>query len=395
MRPAVLVLLAALLALAPLAAQAEDVGAEDARPVGPVPWTADEAGLAPPPAGDEAPSVALDGAADPLTDEAGAQGVQPPNGPVLPNIGGLVVPRFCIQGYPFGACFVGPSSDSLRPLPKDNTSEEEASGAPADAAVLVVAEPEPEEPADGPATSVGVQTPPPDPVPAPTAPHGGVPSRRSPSSLQQASLPANRLSWQIATAAFALPSALLAKLASVLVLRRRARDTSPTMRDAVQEAIAARPGIRHRELVRRIGRGNGTVEHHVRRLIAEGKVARLRVGASTAYALAGDLSAQEAGLRLALEGRTSRRLAIDVAAHPASRLTEVALRVGVSLATAHYQAGKLVAAGILRDVAGAGGRRLEPTPAGLACLAAVTADGPAVASPFGAPLGLRAMASST
>lgn len=201
------------------------------------------------------------------------------------------------------------------------------------------------------------------------------------------------LAW--ALAGFALPGALLAKILSVLALRRDARAARATLREAVLDAVARQPGIRHRELVRRIGHGNGTVEHHVRALIAEGRVARVRHGASTAYFVAGDLTAHEARLRLALQGRTSRRLALDVAAHPGSRLTDVARRVGVSLATAHYQAGKLAALGLLRDAAGtgAGGRRLEATPAALACLAAMEAEGAAVASPFGAPLGARSVPS--
>jgi DNA-binding MarR family transcriptional regulator len=223
------------------------------------------------------------------------------------------------------------------------------------------------------------------PETAPQAPHAGSPRPGREAGLREAAgRPAGQLSWALAATAVALPGALLAKLASILALRRSRRDAQPTLRQAVLDAVARQPGIRHRELVRRIGHGNGTVEHHVRALLAEGRVARVRRGGSTAYFPAGAMPPDQALLRLALHGRTSRLLALDVAAHPGSRLTEVARRLGVSLATAHYQAGKLVAAGVLRDAAGPRGRRLEATPSGHATIAAVMgADG---AMPMGESL---------
>lgn len=402
MRSALLAFLAGLLAFAPLAA-AQAEGVADPGWMGPVPWPVEDAA-----AGLDAgtlgvdpglPSPAPEDLADALAGEAGMQALQPPNAAVIPpSVGGLV-PRFCIIDNtvaPLGGCFVSGIGPHPTP-PSDNGSGEPPADASADATGALILEEAAHAPRDNAsaadAAGAGPASPS-DPFPTPSPSKGGAPSHPAPTSLRQAPAPGGSLAWELATAAVALPGALLAKLASILVLRRRGRGASPTMRETVLEAIAARPGVRHRELVRRVGRGNGTVEHHVRALLAEGRIVRLRVGASTAYALAGDLSPGEARLRLALAGRTSRSLALDVAAHPGTRLTEVAVRVGVSLATAHYQAGKLVAAGILRDLAGAGGRRLEPTPAGRACLAAVMADGPAVAVPFGAQVAPMRSASS-
>ncbi|HUR26497.1 MAG TPA: hypothetical protein VM327_10840 [Candidatus Thermoplasmatota archaeon] len=182
--------------------------------------------------------------------------------------------------------------------------------------------------------------------------------------------------WAVLGAALALPWALGMKVLATLMGLRRASHVGreeagrPSRRGAVLEAVQREPGIRHSDLVARIGRGNGTVEHHVRALLAEGQLARVRGLGSTLYFLKGALPEAEARMRLALQGSTSRRMAALVAARPGIRLGEVARAAGISGATAHYQAGKLVRAGILCAEPGPG-RRLTVTAEGAACLAAL------------------------
>lgn len=162
--------------------------------------------------------------------------------------------------------------------------------------------------------------------------------------------------------ALAVPWVLGLKAVSLLALGRGSRSN---LREAVLALVAADPGLRHAELVRRLGRGNGTVEHHVRTLLAEGRLARLRRGGSTGYYPA-SMPEGHARLRLALQGATARRLAETLAREPGLRLTEAARRAGVSSPTAHYHLRRLVAAGVLRGDAG----RFEVAPAALPLLAA-------------------------
>ena len=220
------------------------------------------------------------------------------------------------------------------------------------------------------------------PADAPSAPSEGASRVPAPASVPG-------LNWAVVTAAITLPWAIgLKVLATLFGLRRASRLAGgtaerPSLRAAVLEAVAGEPGIRHSDLVARIGRGNGTVEHHVRALLAEGRLARVRGLGSTLYFPAGALGEGEARMRLALQGRTSRRMAQALAARPGLRLGELARGVGVSDATAHYHAGKLVQAGVVREEAGVG-RRLALTAEGEACLAALPAGpGAAPSSPQG------------
>jgi DNA-binding MarR family transcriptional regulator len=373
--PALLVALAIL--AAPAAAQVPADGATAEEPpavAGPggVAWAGGE--------GFAGPAAPEDAAGPPL----------PSAGPVMPRLP-IDLPKVCMMQFEVGSC-IEPSFEGSSP-PRPANGPVEAEAGPEAEAASAPPEPMPEIAASGEAAAALEQQPV-EPAPGQPLPDSRGPAPVQPRSgssgpvLQEAPSVQPRLAWALA-ASLALPGALLAKLLASLLALRRPRGGRSSLRDAVLEAVAAHPGIRHRELVRRIGHGNGTVEHHVRSLIAEGRVQRVRLGGATAYAAAG-VAPGELPLLMALEGRTSRRLAQDVAAHPGSRLTDVAARLGVSLATAHYQAGKLAAAGVLRDApAPSGGRRLELTPAGLACVAALHEDRGAGRPPLAAPASLR------
>jgi hypothetical protein len=173
--------------------------------------------------------------------------------------------------------------------------------------------------------------------------------------------------WALAAAAVTVPWALALKL-SLLLLRRR--DRRSPVRDEVLQAILRRPGIRHRELVLLIGRGNGTVEHHVLRLAREGKVALVRGPRSTSYFGQGTVAPELLRVLPALRRRTALGIAQAVAAAPGVRATEVARRVGVSLPTVSYHVKILAERGVLQ----AGPAGLLLTKAGTEGLALMAED---------------------
>lgn len=193
--------------------------------------------------------------------------------------------------------------------------------------------------------------------------------------------------WTAAALATALllPSALALKLASLLGLpwRSRERAESPVVA-ALLAIVAAEPGIHHTSLVRRLGKGNGTVEHHARRLAAAGRLVRHQAAGYTCY-LPPAADPRVAAAHAALRGPTSRRLAAAAAESPGT-LSQLAAALGLAVSTVHYHAGRLVAAGVLQEARQGAGRGLALTDVGRACL------GPAPAAAASPPAGQAAEA---
>jgi DNA-binding MarR family transcriptional regulator len=220
---------------------------------------------------------------------------------------------------------------------------------------------QPTEPADGPAAAVLEAS-----APVPEAPPSRLPSPHAadpaPAMQRQARLAPEAgglLQALLSSVALALPGALALKGAwAWFLLRRQQRQTC---RAAVLDAIGSHPGLRHTELVRIVGRGNGTVEHHVQRLAEDGLVSRVRQAGATCYFPAGAEQAQDARLHLALAGRTSREVALELARSPGLRLSDLAQRIGLRVSSAHYQVAKLEQAGALvRECSSGGSLKLSP-----------------------------------
>lgn len=196
----------------------------------------------------------------------------------------------------------------------------------------------------------------PEPVPADAdappqgTPQGPVPDLEPSPVAVQGGWTRQLLVWSAVAAAALVPSLAL-KLLSLLALRR-GRQPSP-LRDEVLRLLAAEPGMHHMELVRRVGRGNGTVEHHVLALVREGRVQRLRTPGYTCYFLAAGparpADGRVAQARASVRGRTRRRLVAALAGGPARSLSELAEALGIAASTAHYHARRLAAAGVLAE----------------------------------------------
>lgn len=268
-------------------------------------------------------------------------------------VAGPWVPEWCYHDETFEFCthdaepFLGIEEEA------DVAAEENATRpVPAENATVA---PAPEEAAPMPETVEEVA--PFAALPAPAAPQEpseqapALPSwEPSPTSARVEPLQKPEAGWgwalaAAAAAAVAVPWALALKL-SLLLLRRR-QQASP-MRDAVLRAVLQRPGIRHRELVLLIGRGNGTVEHHLQHLMRDGKVVQVRGPKSTSYFGHGAVSPELVRVLPALRRKTALAVARAVAAAPGVRATEVARRVGVSLPTVSYHAKILAERGLVQ-----------------------------------------------
>lgn len=211
----------------------------------------------------------------------------------------------------------------------------------------------------------------PEPEPAP-------PARPEPSTVAEetADAPSPRASFLAAVALAGIPLALLAKLAASLLAWLKSK--RPSARAKVLAAIAANPGIHHAELVRLVGQGNGTVEHHVLRMRREGLIATDQAFGMTCYYPSGARPADLAHAA-ALRRASSRRMALALADRPGIALGELARRLGVPPSTAHYQARKLAATGLVAHEEVAGRRRFRLTVQGQALVERVRVPAPAPA----------------
>ena len=244
--------------------------------------------------------------------------------------------------------------------------------APAEASAEPFEEPAPEAPVahfDLPSAEPGRRPPARDPEPAlPARDAPSRPGRDLPGFQEAVAAMPPVLLLAAAAAAVLVPSTLLLKLASMLALRSRRKASG--VPDTLLALLRREPGLHHMELVRRLGKGNGTVEHHLLRMVRAGTVRRVQTPGYTCYFASGPADAPDpqAALRVALRAPTARRLAAAVARAPPSSLSQLAQALGIAVSTAHYHAGRLVAAGLLRGGRDGGRRTFTLTDGGRACL---------------------------
>jgi DNA-binding MarR family transcriptional regulator len=181
-------------------------------------------------------------------------------------------------------------------------------------------------------------------------------------------------------------------LVAILLARRRAGlpllplgqkngRARATVRDAVLEAVRANPGIHKQGLVRHLGRSNGTIEHHLDRLVAAGEVVLVRRNGYNCHFAAAGVDRRIMGAAAVLKSETARSLLQAVAATPGLGLTVAARALGASVSTIHYHLGRLAEAGLVQVHAAGSARHVHPTP--LAHQALATWAGAAPASDAG------------
>jgi DNA-binding MarR family transcriptional regulator len=136
-------------------------------------------------------------------------------------------------------------------------------------------------------------------------------------------------------------------------------------RAQIVQAVEARPGIHHQELVRLIDKGNGAVEHHLQKLVIGGLIVRHRGTGYTCYFAKGAIDRRQMAAAPLLKSPVAQGVLEAARARPGTTLSQVARELGVSVPTVHYHAQRLQAAGLIDA---RGGLR-------------ATADGQAAAAP--------------
>lgn len=118
-------------------------------------------------------------------------------------------------------------------------------------------------------------------------------------------------------------------------------------RARILEIVQAEPGIHSEDLRRRTGLAQGTLQHHVRKLVETGVLVRRRVGGYTCYHAPGAADAQ--GLEAQAVGRSAaaRRILAALEEDPSLSGTALAERLGMSRQSVHYHLKRLRASGLV------------------------------------------------
>ncbi|MCA1818642.1 MAG: winged helix-turn-helix transcriptional regulator [Thermoplasmatota archaeon] len=138
------------------------------------------------------------------------------------------------------------------------------------------------------------------------------------------------------------------------------------LRAEIHQRIEAEPGLHHQALVRALGRAHGTVEHHLRKLVEGGLVARVQGKGYTCYFPKGRLDYRAMAAAPFLKSPVARSILDNVRRKPGIRTGELARALAVAPATIHYHVERLRGAGLIDGALAHGAMRLTATEAGTA-----------------------------
>lgn len=139
-------------------------------------------------------------------------------------------------------------------------------------------------------------------------------------------------------------------------------------RRQIYEAIVAEPGIHLQALVRTTGQGKGTIDHHLRKLLAANRVVVAPGAGYTCYFPAGtDRRIVEAGP--VLRAGSAKAILQAIAARPGANGSQIAAQVGLNRGTVLHHLKRLQAAGLVTVQTEAGVSRVFPTKAASLSLA--------------------------
>jgi len=119
------------------------------------------------------------------------------------------------------------------------------------------------------------------------------------------------------------------------------------VRAEIHQAIEARPGIHQQDLVRLVGKGNGTVEHHLRKLLDAGLVTRVQGTGYTCYFLKGSTDRHTMAAAPVLKSPIAQAVLEAARLRPGVPPSVLARELGVSPPTISYHLRRLESAGLV------------------------------------------------
>ncbi len=131
-------------------------------------------------------------------------------------------------------------------------------------------------------------------------------------------------------------------------------------RAQILQELEAEPGLHHNELRRRLGAGNGVVEHHLRILVANDLVIRRKEAGYVCFFPARGIDRRDVAALPWLKSDGVRKVLASVAAQPGQSGKEIAAAARLDPATVNYHLKRLREAGLVE--ARREGRRLAVHP---------------------------------
>ncbi len=119
------------------------------------------------------------------------------------------------------------------------------------------------------------------------------------------------------------------------------------VRSDIFDAIQADPGIHFQELVRRIGKGRGTMEHHVRKMVAADILVEKANKGFNCFFPKGEVDRHVMAAAPLLKGEGGRNVLGAICSSPGIVAVHVAEHLGMSTSTVNYHIKRLSEAGLV------------------------------------------------
>lgn len=119
------------------------------------------------------------------------------------------------------------------------------------------------------------------------------------------------------------------------------------LRRRILAAVEEEPGIHFQRLVRATGAANGTLEHHLRKLVDAGLVVAVHGSGHTCHFAAGQTDRRAMAAAPVLRSQGARRILAAVQSHPGTSPAEIARQTALSPQSVHYHLRRLESVGLI------------------------------------------------
>lgn len=120
------------------------------------------------------------------------------------------------------------------------------------------------------------------------------------------------------------------------------------VRGTIYDAIQADPGIHFQELVRRVGKGRGTMEHHIRKMVAADLLVEKANKGFNCFFPKGEVDRRLMDAAPLLKGDGGRNVLAAICGQPGIVALQVAEHLGMSTSTVNYHVKRLTEAGLVQ-----------------------------------------------
>lgn len=167
-----------------------------------------------------------------------------------------------------------------------------------------------------------------------------------PEPTTAASLAAGAAAAGLAVLLFPVAKSVFAAAPFFSRIRKEALLDHP-VRGHLADLVQEEPGIHFQEIVRRVAKGRGTTEHHLRKLVDADLLVEQQSSGFTCYFPKGRIDRRIMAAAPLMKSSGARRVMQAIAAQPGSAAQGIAQRLGMAPSTVNHHVKKLRAAGLV------------------------------------------------